>query len=116
MYKRWLLLLVPLCIAPASLAHPLNQQECSEVADFLGNAARSREGGMSRETFISRMRDDIQLIQAFPPELRWVVQDEADATMLLQEVVNVFDHAREPEEHSSTFAALCVRSAVQEQN
>ena len=92
------------CAAPA---HELTVAECVEGGDFIMHAAMSRENGMTREDFMARMESDIRLIQAFPPHLRWFVQDDDDAQLLMSAAQLVFDLPREPESHQSEFVAAC---------
>jgi len=91
----------------AAAAHDLTLAECVEGGDFIMHAAMSRENGMTREAFLERMRSDIRMIQAFPPELRWFVQDEDDEQLLTWAARLVFDAPREPESHQSEFLAAC---------
>ena len=88
-------------------AHDLTLDECLEGSDFIMHAAMSRENGMTREAFLDRMESDIHLIQAFPPELRWFVQDQDDAELLTSAARLVFDSPREPQSHQSEFLAVC---------
>ena len=88
-------------------AHDLTLAECAEGGDFIMHAAMSRENGMTREAFLERMESDIRLIQAFPPHLRWFVQDEDDEELLTSAARLVFDSPREPESHQSEFLAAC---------
>jgi len=88
-------------------AHELTLDECLEGSDFIMHAAMSRENGMTREAFLDRMESDIHLIQAFPPELRWFVQDQDDAELLTSAARLVFDSPREPQSHQSEFLAAC---------
>ena len=88
-------------------AHDLTLDECLEGSDFIMHAAMSRENGMTREAFLDRMESDIHLIQAFPPELRWFVQDQDDAELLTSAARLVFDSPREPQSHQSEFLAAC---------
>ncbi len=91
----------------AAAAHDLTLAECTEGGDFIMHAAMSRENGMTREAFLERMESDIRLIQAFPPQLRWFVQDEDDEQLLTWAARLVFDSPREPESHQSEFLAAC---------
>ena len=91
----------------AAGAHDLTLAECVEGGDFIMHAAMSRENGMTREAFLERMESDIRLIQAFPPQLRWFVQDEDDEQLLTWAARLVFDSPREPESHQSEFLAVC---------
>ena len=88
-------------------AHDLTLDECLEGSDFIMHAAMSRENGMTREAFLDRMASDIHLIQAFPPELRWFVQDQDDEELLTSAARLVFDSPREPQSHQSEFLAAC---------
>src|SRR5262245_20389256 len=91
----------------ATVAHELTLAECAEGSDFIMHAAMSRQNGMTREAFLERMESDIRLIQAFPPHLRWFVQDEDDEELLTSAARLVFDSPREPESHQSEFLAAC---------
>ena len=91
----------------AVAAHDLTLNECLEGGDFIMHAAMSRENGMTREAFLERMESDIRLIQAFPPQLRWFVQDEDDEEFLTHAARLVFDTPREPESHQSEFLEAC---------
>jgi hypothetical protein len=88
-------------------AHDLTFDECLEGSDFIMHAAMSRENGMTREAFLERMESDINLIQAFPPELRWFVQDQDDEELLTSAARLVFDSPREPQSHQSEFLEAC---------
>ncbi|HUK04286.1 MAG TPA: hypothetical protein VLV90_04305 [Burkholderiales bacterium] len=100
-----LLMLLPL----AAAAHPHSARECSEGGDFIRNAARSRDTGTTREFFVSRLEEDLLLIRAFPPALRWFVFDEDDEQFLRVEVEAVFDAPEEGERHRAEFVERCTR-------
>jgi hypothetical protein len=89
-------------------AHDTSLNECLEGSDFIRNAALSRDNGVSRGEFIDRMHADIELIQAFPKELRWFVQDDSDADLLVGHAQKVFDDPRPPESHQAEFLQACV--------
>lgn len=93
--------------AAGARAHELSVTECQEGSDFIRNAALSRDEGLSRDEFISRMHGDIALIQAFPPDLRWFVQDEDDERLLIGAAEQVFDAPREPQAHGDEFLRSC---------
>ena len=65
--------------------------ECLEASDFVGNAALSRDNGVSAQKFIARLQEDFALIQAFPQELRWFVHDSEDEVYLLGAARAVFE-------------------------
>ncbi len=82
--------------------------ECVEGADFIGNAARSRDNGMPRDAFIGRLEDDLVVIRAFPPAMRWFAKDAADERFLMQAATRVYDHPLAPAQHRSEFLAACL--------
>lgn len=79
-----------LLFAGHASAHRPTVQECREVADFIHNAALSRDNGMPREAFINRLQGDLIAIKAHPPAMRWFVQDEDDEAFLVEAVERVF--------------------------
>jgi hypothetical protein len=106
---RQLTLAAVVCaLADAAAAHDLTLDECLEGSDFIKHAAMSRDYGLTREAFLDRMEGDLLVIQQFPPQLRWFVQDPDDETLLTQAAKTVFDSPREPESHQSDFLAACV--------
>ena len=105
--KPFLLAAVLAGLHSAVPAHDLTLAECIEGGDFIKNAAMSRENGMTREAFLGRMESDLRVIQQFPPQLRWFVQDRDDEELLTWAARLVFDSPREPESHQSEFLAAC---------
>jgi hypothetical protein len=101
-------------IALPVAAHDLTIDECMEAGEFIMHAAMSRDSGMSRAQFVARMQDDLVVIQAYPPELRWFVQDEADQTLLVGEVERVFDDPRTPGAHQKQFLRACFERLAQQ--
>jgi hypothetical protein len=111
--KLWVVAVMGGLALPAQ-AHELTMSECLEGSDFIKNAALSRDYGMTRDDFLGRMATDIAAIQAFPPELRWFVQDQDDETLLMGFAESVFDAPQAPENHQSDFLQACVqRRAMQ---
>ena len=86
-----------------SMAHELSIQECVEGGEFIKNAALARDRGVSESYFISKIRDDIEVIQGFPRELRWFVQDEDDAVFLIEAAASVFQQPKLPRMHQAEF-------------
>jgi hypothetical protein len=82
--------------------------ECLEASDFIANAARSRDAGMSEAAFLGRMEDDFEMIQSFPSDLRWFVHDADDETFLLAAAREVFARPETPENHRRIFLQSCV--------
>jgi hypothetical protein len=100
-------------VAMNASASALSVADCFEGSDFIANAAAARENGMSRDAFLNRMEEDFQLIQAFPPALRWFAHDEDDERFLYQAAREVFDAPDAPEGHRARFLAACfARSTV----
>jgi hypothetical protein len=94
---------------PAS-AHPLSLAECREGGEFIRHAAMSRDAGITRQFFLERLEQDIALVQAFPPELRWFVQDDDDARLLTAAAARVFDEPANPEKHEARFISDCIQT------
>ena len=82
-------------------------EECNEGADFIRNAAFSRDNGAKSDEFLRRLEDDLVLIQAVPPALRWFVRDEDDEAMLRVATISVFAEPRGPHDHHREFLAGC---------
>lgn len=97
-----------LAVPFAVQAHDLSMTECHEGRDFIRNAALSRDQGLSRDEFIGRMQEDLELIKAFPPDLRWFVQDAEDETLLVDAAQSVFDRPVDPEQHGEEFLTSCI--------
>ena len=85
--------------------------DCSEAADFIGNAARSRDNGLSSEAFFARFDGDLELLKALPPEVRWFVKDDDDEALLRAGAIEVFARRRQPDEHALDFLIRC-REAI----
>ena len=106
-----LLVLTLLLLALPCLARQPSATECVEAGDFIKNAALARDGGMTETDFLGRIRDDIELIQSFPPHLRWFVQDDDDAEFLLAAATEVFQKPKRASEHQNDFIKACLRKA-----
>ncbi|MGZ3254797.1 MAG: hypothetical protein ACXU7D_10875 [Burkholderiaceae bacterium] len=106
-----LVMLLMLSFFPShSAAHQFSVGECKEGSDFIRNAALARDNGMAEESFIDRVSDDIEVIRAFPPALRWFVQDGDDAKFLLSAAANVFQHPKPARAHQADFFNECIAS------
>jgi hypothetical protein len=88
-----------------------SSRECGEGGDFIRNAALSRDGGTTREFFIGRLEEDLLMIRAFPPALRWFVHGPDDEEFLRAEVEAVFDAPEPSEQHRAGFLERCARRA-----
>jgi hypothetical protein len=93
-------------------AHQRAEHECLEAGAFIMNAAISRDAGLPEETYMARLAEDLEAIRAFPPELRWFVQDKDDEVMLLDAVKEVFRAPRSPKQHRRCFLDRCLRGQV----
>lgn len=103
---------VTLCIGLGAQAHPASPRECSEASDFIRNAALGRDNGLSRSSYMDHLYADLELIRAVPVEMRWFVQDDDDAALLVGAAQNVFDNPKLPAEHRLAFLDQCkARSA-----
>lgn len=93
-------------------ARSISLKECAEGGEFIRNAALARDMGISREFFIAKLEEDLVLIRAFPPEMRWFAQDEADEQFLSEHAAEVFDTPKKPEEHEAGFVRDCLRQSA----
>jgi hypothetical protein len=93
-------------------AHPLTLAECSEGGEFIRNAALARDAGASREFIIGKLEEDLILIQAFPPQLRWFVQDAVDEEFLSRRLERVFDEPMKPAQHEAAFISDCIQTTA----
>ena len=94
-----------------ALAHPLTLVECNEGGEFIRNAALARDNGMTREIFVDKLVEDLIMIQSFPPQVRWFVQDSGDEKLLSEAVFKVFDEPMTAEQHESSFIGACIQTA-----
>lgn len=104
----------PALVAAAVLALPslaaaltVAEADCREGADFIANAARSRDNGMSGEAFKDRLEADLVAIRSFAPALRWFARDEEDAQLLRDWVDRVFGDKPTPSRVHGEFLAAC---------
>jgi len=92
-------------------AHPLTLAECNEGGEFIRNAALARDNGVTRDYFVGKLVEDLIVIQSFPPQLRWFVQDSGDERLLTEAVFNVFDEPTKAEQHETDFISACIQTA-----
>ena len=93
------------------MAHPLTLAECNEGGEFIHNAALARDNGVTREFFVNKLAEDLIMIQSFPPQLRWFVQDSSDERLLSEAVFKVFDSPMKAEQHEASFIGACLQTA-----
>jgi hypothetical protein len=93
------------------MAHNLTLAECNEGGEFIRNAALARDNGITREFFVNKLAEDLIMIQSFPPELRWFVQDANDEKLLSEAVFKVFDEPMKAEQHEASFIGVCKQVA-----
>jgi hypothetical protein len=91
-----------------SAARGASARECHEASDFIRNAAHARDNGMSRSTFLERLREDLAAIRTFPAALRWFARTASDEAFLVAEAERVFDAPLGPELHRPGFLARCL--------
>lgn len=107
-FARVLLAVLLFQFAGLAPAHRPSVQECREAADFIRNAALSRENGMARGIFFTRLQDDLMSLRSHPPALRWFAQDEDDEAFLLAQTRHVFDAPILPDEHAAQALRSCL--------
>ena len=69
---------------------------------------RKRVAEMSADSFLGRMKEDFEVIQSFPSDLRWFVHDPDDEAFLLASAREVFAHPKTPASHRQLFLQSCV--------
>ena len=82
--------------------------DCFEGSDFIANAARARDNGMTRAAFMGRLAADFTAIRTFPAELRWFVKDADDEQFLSAAAMHVFDDPEAPSVHRAAFLRACL--------
>jgi hypothetical protein len=95
----------------AASALEVDAAECREGAQFIGNAAQSRQNGATREFFLGKLEEDLFMLASIPPHLRWFAHGEREAQFLRDAVLDVFAVPREPREHAAAFLARCLATA-----
>lgn len=83
-------------------------KECVEAGDFIGNAALARDRGITEEQFLARIHEDLEVIKAFPPQLRWFVQDDEDARFLVEAATAVFREPKDAADHRADMIGACM--------
>jgi hypothetical protein len=94
-------------LPPPAAALTVTLDECTEGADFIRNAALSRDNGIRGDEFLRRLEDDLVAIQSVPPALRWFARDGDDEEMLRVAAVSVFADPRGAEDHHRDFLSNC---------
>jgi hypothetical protein len=109
---RWAAAALAVALAAGVEAAVPTLTDCLEGSDFVANAARSRDNGITRSAFLDRLAADLVAIRAFPPELRWFARDEGDEQFLVASAERVFDRPQAPERHQAEFLAACLDRAA----
>jgi hypothetical protein len=92
---------------PSARALTVTLAECDEGADFVRNAALSRDNGMRAADFLGRLEGDLAAIRTVPATLRWFARDADDEALLRAAATDVFESPRRAGEHHDAFLALC---------
>jgi hypothetical protein len=97
--------------APPAPAIEVEPGECREASQFIGNAARARDNGYSRDKFVARFDEDIMLLAGMRPETRWFVHGDNETRFLRAAILQVYDSPREANAHERIFLAACLDAA-----
>lgn len=89
-------------------AHELSINECKEGADYIRNAALSRDSGVTERKFMEVFETDMVMIQSVPRAMRWFVQDDEDEAFLRAQIGRVFQRPQSPQQHARDFAEACM--------
>jgi hypothetical protein len=95
-------------LAATSTAGVPSAKDCVEAGDFIGNAALARDRGITEEQFLARIHEDLEVIKAFPPQLRWFVQDDEDAQFLIEAATAVFREPKAAADHRADIIGACM--------
>ncbi len=94
-------------LPPPAAALTVTLEECTEGADFIRNAALSRDNGIRADVFLRRLEDDLVAIRSVPPPLRWFARDGDDEALLRVAAISVFAEPRGAEDHHRDFLSNC---------
>ena len=100
-------LAIAMLVSTPVMAGRHTPQECREGADFIRNAALSRDNGLPREMFLERLHADLFVIRAMPVGLRWFARDQADESLLIQHAERVYAQPVRPGAHEEAFVVEC---------
>jgi hypothetical protein len=93
---------------PATVHAPTaTAQECGEGADFIRNAALSRDNGIAADAFLERLEGDLRAIRADPPALSWFARDDDDEALLRVAATSVFVAPRSADAHHREVLSHC---------
>lgn len=90
-----------------SIALTVEPQDCREGAEFIGNAARSRDNGLTAQAFLDRLESDLLAIRSYPRALRWFARDPDDEALLTTWAQRVFAGDESPHALQRAFLASC---------
>lgn len=90
-----------------AMALTVTLEECGEGADFIRNAALSRDNGMRAADYLHRLEGDLVAIRSVPPALRWFARDQDDESMLRTAAAAVFAEPLAADDHHRAFLASC---------
>ncbi len=94
-------------LPPTASALTVTLEECAEGADFIRNAALSRDNGLRADAFLDRLEGDLLAIRSVPAPLRWFARDADDEALLRVAAISVFARPRAADEHHREFLADC---------
>ena len=103
-----LALALSLTLMSSAFAHELTINECKEGADYIRNAAISRDNGITERKFMEVFETDMVMIQSVPRAMRWFVQDDEDEAFLRAQLGRVFQRPQSPQQHAREFAEACM--------
>ncbi|MGH1360366.1 MAG: hypothetical protein ACRBC3_16530 [Burkholderiaceae bacterium] len=93
----------------------LSDTDCAAAGAFILAGARARDRGVSAKSFMTRLRADLLKLGAEPPDTRWFLHTEAEASLLHSAARDIFSRPTAPATHYREFLAQCEagrRSAV----
>ncbi len=106
----YLLAIATLAVASHANASSHTAAECREGADFIRNAALSRNNGQPKAAFVERLGGDLAMIRGLPLAARWFARDRSDELLLIGHVERVYDNPLTPESHEAAFLGDCSKN------
>ena len=106
----YFLIATALALASPVFASRHTVRECREGADFIKNAAMSRNNGQPRDAFLERLNGDLAMIRGMPIGVRWFARDKADEALLIKHAERVYDAPSTPEVHQEEFLGECSKN------
>ena len=82
-------------------------RQCRQAAQFVLQAARARDAGMSPALFLATLERDLDTLLARPVSQRWFVRGPLEAGLIRFAAIAVFNRPASAEQHGRQFRRVC---------